>query len=470
MSRPGGPGREASLGEAVAQRQAGSAVGRAGAHPAPEDPLQSLMARVAGARTRPLLGRVLGVRGLMVRAWLPGARLGEACEISGDASRAGIPAEVIGFDEDTALLAPIGDLHGVRAGDCVMRDAQAFSVRVGDALLGQVIDAFGQRLDGGAAVPGGQRRAVNAEAPPAMSRQRIRAALPLGVRAIDGLLTVARGQRVGIFGEPGAGKSSLLASILAGTQADVIVLALIGERGREVREWLEDGVPERARARTVAVVATSDRPAMERVKAAETATCVAEYFRDQGRDVLLMMDSVTRYARARREIGLAAGEPPTRRGYPPSLFAALPRLFERAGPAAAGSITGLYAVLTESDGEVDPIAEEVTSIVDGHIVLDAKLARSNRFPAIDVLRSRSRLMDQVVDGAQAEAAAALRDAMSRYAEVELLRRLGEYTEGVDPLTDRAIARHDAIERFLRQGRHERAEYADTQARLRELAQ
>jgi type III secretion protein N (ATPase) len=285
--------------------------------------------------------------------------------------------------------------------------------------------------------------------------------LQLGIRAIDGLLTVARGQRVGIFGEPGVGKSSLLASIVKGTDADVIVLGLIGERGREVRELLDVQLDAAARARTVAVVATSDRPAMERVKAAHVATSLAEYFRDQGKHVLLLMDSVTRFARAQREIGLAAGEPPTRRGFPPSFFAALPRLLERAGPGALGTITGLYTVLVEGDGSLDPVAEEVTSILDGHIVLSAALAQRNHFPAIDVLRSRSRLMDTVSRPLQRRCAAAIRDSMAQYDEVELLLRVGEYRHGADAGIDAAVARQPAIQAFLRQPADQYVSFSDT---------
>src|SRR5690606_30994336 len=288
------------------------------------------------------------------------------------------------------------------------------------------------------------------EPPAPFDRQLIEQPLQLGIRAIDGLLTLARGQRMGLFGEAGGGKSSLLASMVRGTEADVVVLALIGERGREVRELLDRHLDPTARARTVAVVATSDRPAMERVKAAYVATALAEHFRDQGRHVLLLMDSVTRFARAQREIGLAAGEPPTRRGYPPSLFAALPRLLERAGPGAMGSITGLYTVLTEGEGSQDPVAEEVMSILDGHIHLSQSLAQRNHFPAIDVLRSRSRLMDAVTRPLQRQTAARIRESLSRYRDIELLLQVGEYKAGNDPEIDAAIARKPVIDRFLRQ--------------------
>jgi type III secretion protein N (ATPase) len=264
------------------------------------------------------------------------------------------------------------------------------------------------------------------------------------------------------------GKSSLLASIISHSDADVIVIGLIGERGREVRELLDGQLDAKARARTVAVVATSDRPAAERVRAAYVATAIAEYHRDQGRHVLLLMDSLTRFARAQREIGLAVGEPPTRRGYPPSLFSALPRLLERAGPGGRGSISALYTVLTEGDAAMDPVAEEVRSILDGHVVLTAELAQRNYFPAIDVLRSRSRLMNQVTGDEQRYLAGRIRELLARYAEIELLIRIGEYSAGNDPLSDEAIARHAAIEQFLRQDAEQSSSPTETLRRMREV--
>ncbi len=435
------------------------------------DPLAGVLAAIDKTDSRPCQGKVLEVRGQSIRAWLPGARLGEHGYIEPLSERdRPIPVEIVGFENDVAWLAPLAVTRGISAGSPVFRTGREFVIAVGKGLLGSVIDAFGHNLDAPAPLNTSdmQWRAVNASAPHAIHRQRIQKPFPLGVRAIDGMLTVGRGQRISIQGEAGAGKSSLLASMLACAQADVIVLALIGERGREVREWIEDAMSAQTRSRTVTVVATSDRPAMERVKAAATATCVAEYFRDTGQHVLLLVDSVTRYARAWREIGLAAGEPPTRRGFPPSVFSALPDLMERAGPGQVGSITGIYTVLTESDGEADPIAEEVTSIVDGHIILDAQLARRNRFPAIDILKSRSRLMEKIVSPRHSRAAVEVRELMSLYAQVELLIRLGEYVPGSEPQTDRAIERHDAIERFLRQDRSACSTFSETERQLREL--
>ncbi|WP_446731059.1 FliI/YscN family ATPase [Pseudomonas sp. CFBP 8758] len=433
--------------------------------------LPELLARATTAIPRPMRGKVRRIRGIMVYASLPMARIGELCYLRDPLDQRLVAAQVIGFEGDEALLTPIGELQGMSTRCEVIPTGAPLKVSVGEHLLGRVIDPLGHFLDGPAPplAPGPARHyPVHGEPPAAFSRSLIEQPLALGIRAIDGLLTVARGQRVGIFGEPGVGKSSLLTSIVRGTAADVIVLGLIGERGREVRELLDVQLGAQARARTVAVVATSDRPAMERVQAAHVATSIAEYFRDQGLHVLLLMDSITRFARAQREVGLAAGEPPTRRGFPPSLFAALPRLLERAGPAARGSITGLYTVLTEGDGSQDPVAEEVTSILDGHIVLSAALAQKNHFPAIDILRSRSRLMDAVVRPLQRQSAAQIRQSMALYADVQLLLQVGEYSAGSDPQTDAAIARQGAIERFLCQQADSCSDYEQTVRALFEL--
>lgn len=421
---------------------------------------------VATADPRPVRGRIREIRGIIVQASLPAARIGELCHLRDPVSGRLVPAEVIGFEDDRAVLTAVGDLEGLSARCEVVPTGRTLQIPVGEALLGRVIDPMGHPLDG-APAPAGTPRPVIADPPPALSRDVIHQPLALGLRAIDGMLTVARGQRVGIFGGPGVGKSSLLASIIAGTEADVVVLGLVGERGREVRELLEGHLPPEARARTVAVVATSDRPAIERAKAAHAATTAAEYFRDTGRNVLLLIDSVTRFARAQREIGLAAGEPPTRRGFPPSLFSALPRLLERAGPGRGGSITGLYTVLTEGDATLDPVAEEVMSILDGHVVLSADQAQRGIFPAIDILKSRSRLMTAVTSPRHQELAGTLRDSLATHEEVKLLLRIGEYTAGSDAAVDAAIARQPAIEAFLRQAAPEGG-IAEALARMEEI--
>lgn len=432
--------------------------------------LPQLVERLGGAKPRPMRNTIRSIRGVLLRASVPGVRIGELCLLNDPDSGRALSAEVIGFEEDEAILSPVGSMEGLSTRTWIEATGETLGVGVGDGLLGRVISSMGDLLDheGAAALGHFQRYPLHTEPPSPFSRQLISRPLSLGIRSIDGLLTMAQGQRMGIFGEPGVGKSTLLASIVRRTNADVIVIGLIGERGREVRELLEVHLDAYARARTVAVVATSDRPAAERVRAAYVATAMAEYHRDQGRNVLLVMDSLTRFARAQREIGLAVGEPPTRRGYPPSFFSALPRLLERAGPGAIGSISALYTVLTEGDASMDPVAEEVRSILDGHIVLSAELAQRNYFPAIDVLRSRSRLMDQVTSQEQRDLAVRIRELMARYAEIELLIRVGEYTAGSDPLADEAIARHGAIEGFLRQSNEQPASPEDTLRHMRQV--
>lgn len=424
----------------------------------------------ARAELRPVHGRVRRIRGLLVHARVDGTGIGELCYLRDPLSGRSIAAEVIGFEDEDVILSPIGDLQGMSTRAEVIATGAPQGVPVGEALLGRVISPLGTFIDVApdiAAAPLSEYP-VHSEPPAALSRQLIQHPLALGIRAIDGLMTVARGQRLGIFGEPGVGKSSLLSAIVRGSEADVIVLGLIGERGREVRELLDVQLGAEARRRTVCVVATSDRPAIERARAALVATSVAEYFRDQGRDVLLLVDSITRFARAQREIGLAAGEPPTRRGYPPSFFAALPRLLERAGPGPSGSITALYTVLTEGDGTLDPVAEETRAILDGHIMLSAELARRDHFPAIDVLSSRSRLMEVVAPEAHRQNAGRMRDLLARYSDVELLLQVGEYQQGNDARSDEAVQKHAAIEAFLRQPRDERCGIEETQRRMSEI--
>ncbi|APF38711.1 EscN/YscN/HrcN family type III secretion system ATPase [Chelatococcus daeguensis] len=419
---------------------------------------------------RVVKGRILRAVGVTIHASVAQVRLGEVCRLRDPVSGVAVLAEVVGLLEDAAVLTPLGDLSGLSSATEVIPTGSELRVPVGPGLLGRVLSALGEPLDGGAWPPPGMvgTYPLQAPPPPPMARDIIKEPLQLGIRSLDGLVTCARGQRIGIFGEPGVGKSTLLAQIVKGTEADVVVIGLIGERGREVREFLERELGEEGRRRSVTVVATSDRPAIERVKAAYVATAIAEYFRDQGRSVLLLMDSVTRFARAQREIGLAAGEPPTRRGFPSSLFAVLPQLLERSGPGQGGAITGLYTVLMEGDGTQDPIAEEVRSILDGHVVLSAELAHRNHFPAIDVLKSRSRLMDAVVTPEHSRLAGRVRDLMARYAEVELLVRVGEYQRGSDSRADEAIDGIDAINDLLRQGQAERSTMAEVQQRMRML--
>jgi type III secretion protein N (ATPase) len=439
-----------------------------------EDRLTSIMPRlheaVRDSAPRAPKGRVRRILGVIVHATLAGARVGEICHLVDPRTKQRILAEVIGLMDDLTLLTPIGDLAGLSSLTEVVPTGEELRVQVGPGLLGRVIDAFGEPLDGKPWPAGqiGTSCPVRADPPSPLQRDLISAPIRLGIRAIDGLLTCARGQRVGIFGEPGVGKSMLLADIVRGTDADVAVVALIGERGREVREFVDRQLGPQGRDRAIIVAATSDRSAMERVKAAHVATTIAEYFRDRGQHVLLLMDSLTRFARAQREIGLAAGEPPTRRGFPPSLFAALPRLLERAGPGQNGSITGIYTILVEGDISLDPVAEEVRALLDGHVVLSNDLAQRNHFPAIDVTRSRSRLMDVVAPPEQKADAGRIRELIARYEDVELLVRVGEYERGSDPVADEAIAKIARINAFLRQTPSEHAKWEETRLKMRDI--
>jgi type III secretion protein N (ATPase) len=443
--------------------------------PEPEERLQGLIPRLSGAilesSPRIVKGRVKRLLGVIIEATVKDVRIGEICHLSEPGSGLMLRAEVVGWGDGCAILTPLGDLTGLSSAAEVVPTGDSLRIPVGRGLLGRVLNPFGEPLDGKPWPPVeiDAYYHVSGLPPQPMQRAVIDKPLSLGIRAIDGLITCARGQRIGVFGEPAAGKSTLLAAIARGSAADVVVIGLVGERGREVREFVERQLGPEGLKKAVIVVATSDRPAMERVKAAYTATAVAEYFRDQGLNVLLVMDSVTRFARAQREIGLAAGEPPTRRGYPPSLFAVLPRLLERSGPSANGSITGIYTVLVEGDTSTDPLAEEVQSILDGHIILSGELAQRDHFPAIDVLKSRSRLMAVVAPPQHQSDAAHVRGLLSRYAEVELLLRVGEYKPGSDALADEAIAKNNRINAFLRQGRGENESMEGTLAKMRGLA-
>jgi type III secretion protein N (ATPase) len=432
--------------------------------------IRRLRQRLKEVDPRPVKGRVLRVTGTLVHASVPEARLGEVCRLRDPRTGTVIDSEIVGFADDFALLSPIGRLTGISTRTEAVPTGRVLEIPVGRGLLGRVLDAQGQPLDAAerGPLPAGRRVPVHADPPMPLARRLVGEPMPVGVRAIDGLLTCGRGQRVGIFGEPGSGKSSLIASIVKGAAAEISVVAMIGERGREVREFIERQLGPEGLVRSVLVVATSDRSAMERVKAAYVATAIAEHFRDQGSDVLLLMDSVTRFARAQREIGLAAGEPPTRRGFPPSIFAQLPRLLERSGPGQKGTITAFYTVLVEGDGAADPIAEEVRAILDGHIVLSAKLGRAQHFPAIDILESRSRVMDAIVDDTHRAAAAHLRALFARHAEIELLVRVGEYRPGSDPLADEALAKRAAIDAFLKQPAQKSSNFEETKGWLAKL--
>jgi type III secretion protein N (ATPase) len=406
-------------------------------------------------------GRVVQVVGTIIRAVVPGVKIGEMCTLKNPWDSWELQAEVVGFSRDAALLTPLGDIQGVSSTTEVIPSGQIHMVPVGPALLGRVLDGLGRPVDGGPPLIAQAHYPVYADPPNPMTRKVIKTPVSLGLRVLDGLLTCGEGQRLGIFAAAGGGKSTLLSCLVKGAAVDVTVLALIGERGREVREFIEDDLGPEGLKKSVLVVSTSDRSSMERLKAAYVATAIAEYFRDQGKSVLLLMDSVTRFGRALREIGLAAGEPPTRRGFPPSVFSSLPRLMERAGNSDLGSITALYTVLVEGDDMTEPIADETRSILDGHIVLSRKLASANHYPAIDVLASISRVMDSVVSPEHRESAARFRGLLAKYQEVEMLVQIGEYKKGTDAETDLAIAKINDLNAFLRQGRTERSGFQET---------
>lgn len=415
-------------------------------------------------------GRVLQVIGTIIKASVPGVKMGELCRLKSAWETSELMAEVVGFSQQAALLSPLGDMQGISAATEVLPTGRIHMVPVGDELVGRVIDGLGQLMDVKEKGPLKLKKFYPVMAPPPnpLTRNPIERPLPLGVRALDGVLACGEGQRMGIFAAAGGGKSTLLGQIIRGTEADINILALIGERGREVREFIERDLGPEGMKRSVLVISTSDRTSMERLKAAYVATAVAEYFRDQNKRVLLMMDSVTRFARALREIGLASGEPPTRRGFPPSVFATLPKLMERAGQSEKGSITALYTVLVEGDDMTEPIADETRSILDGHIILSRKLGAANHYPAIDILASVSRVMNNIVAKEQVQAASKLRRLMAKYQEVELLLRIGEYKRGNDKDTDEAIDRMDAINGFLIQSLQEKDTYDETVAKMAQV--
>ncbi len=424
---------------------------------------------IATSRTVQVRGKVLQVQGTIIRASVPEVKVGELCRLRNPEGPE-LLTEVVGLSPNAALLCPLGELRGLSSATEVIPTGDSLRVAVGPALLGRILDGLGRPIDTATRGPliSTGFYPVNAAPPDPLTRPIISKPLALGLRALDGLLTCGDGQRLGIFAPAGAGKSTLLAQIIRNCEAEVTVLALIGERGREVREYIEHDLGPEGMKKTVVVVATSDRPAMERLKAAYVATAVAEYFRDQGKRVMLLMDSVTRFARAQREIGLAAGEPPTRRGFPPSVFAELPRLMERAGTAPGGSITALYTVLVEGDDMTEPVADETRSILDGHIILSRKLASANNYPAIDVLRSVSRVMNALVTKEHLQNAQRLRELMSKHEDIELLLRIGEYKSGADADADEAVKKQDAIGAFLRQGLAETSTFAETVKKLAEL--
>ena len=409
-------------------------------------------------------GTVSDVVGLVIESDGPNAAIGDVCRVEADAGP--VSCEVVGFRGDKMLLMPLGELAGVRAGASVRATGEAFRIPTGDGLRGRVLDGLGRPMDGHGPLPTSKTASTAGSPPSAMTRALISAPLATGVRAIDGLLTLGQGQRMGIFSGSGVGKSTLLGMIARNCVADVNVICLVGERGREVREFIEGDLGPTGLQRSVIVCATSDQPALIRLRAAFTATAIAESFRDQGLRVLLMMDSVTRFAMAQREVGLAIGEPPSTKGYTPSVFAILPKLMERAGNNDVGSITALYTVLVEGDDTNEPIADVTRSILDGHIVLSRRLTSRGHYPPIDVLQSLSRTMPRVASEEQIEWARDLRELQAAYADVEDLVNIGAYKAGSSPIADRAIRLKPSIDKFLRQTMTEGETYDATLEKLK----
>lgn len=415
------------------------------------------------------LGKISQIVGLTIESIGPQVSLGEICKIKGNDGQE-INSEVVGFKNSRVLLMPLGDMNGIGLGQEIMATGETLTVNVGMALQGRTLNGLGEPIDGLGPLMSETQYPVQREAPDPLKRNVIKTPLKLGVRTIDGLLTIGKGQRVGIFAGSGVGKSTLMGMIARNTSADVNVIALIGERGREVREFIEKDLGEEGLKHSVVVVATSDQPALVRIKAAYLATAVAEYFRDQGKDVMLMMDSLTRFSMAQREVGLATGEPPVSRGYTPSVFAQLPKLLERAGNSDKGSITGLYTVLVDGDDLTEPITDAARGILDGHIVLSRKIANKNHYPAIDVLASISRLMSSITSPEHKKYAGEIKRLMAVYKEAEDLINIGAYVKGSNEEIDLAVAKNKAINSFLQQSVDENISPEETFEAMKLIAQ
>jgi flagellum-specific ATP synthase len=431
--------------------------------------IEGVLKRIEMVPRYQTLGRTTRVVGLVVEATGMDVALGELCRVRARRGESTTLAEVVGFHERGVLLMPLGSLEGVHPGSIVQPLGRTLGADVGPGLLGRILDGLGHPIDGKGRVPGLRRVPMQNNPPNPLEREPIGERLTTGVRAIDGMLTIGRGQRVGIFSGSGVGKSTLLGMIARNTSADVNVIALLGERGREVRDFIDNSLGPEGLARSVVIVATGDEAALIRARGAQLATAIAEHYRDEGKHVLLMVDSITRVAMAWREIGLAVGEPPTTKGYPPSVFASLPRLLERAGNSATGGISGLYTVLVEGDDFNEPVADAARSILDGHIVLSRRLASATHFPAIEVLESKSRVREMVADRELMQAADQASRLMAAYREKEELISVGAYQAGADPVVDAAIRMRPAMESFLRQSPDENAPFEHTRTALLELA-
>ncbi|HHV99005.1 MAG TPA: flagellar protein export ATPase FliI [Clostridiaceae bacterium] len=413
-------------------------------------------------------GKVSKVVGLTIESDGPEANIGELCRIISTRDKKGIEAEVVGFKDNKVLLMPLGDMGGVGPGSIVVSTGSSLKVKVGNCLIGRVLDGLGNPIDGKGSIDSDIFYPVNNTPPHPLFRKRISEPLPLGVKVIDGLLTVGKGQRIGIFAGSGVGKSTLLGMIARNTKAEINVIALIGERGREVREFIEKDLQEEGLKRSVLVVATSDQPALVRLKGALVATAIAEYFRDQGKDVLLLMDSLTRFSMAQREIGLSIGEPPVSKGYTPSVFGIMPKLLERAGNSEKGSITGLYTVLVDGDDLTEPITDTARGILDGHIVLSRSLANRNQYPAVDVLASISRVMGDVVSSEHKKLAAEIKKVMAVYKDAEDLINIGAYVRGSNKNIDYAIDVIDNILDFVQQGIYDKFSFDEVLGQMNNI--
>ncbi|MDZ7672961.1 MAG: flagellar protein export ATPase FliI [Halanaerobiales bacterium] len=432
-----------------------------------ETSLETLEKTIENTKVNREFGYITRVVGLIIESVGPEVSIGELCYIK--SKQGDIEAEVVGFNDNKVLLMPIGVMKGITPGAKVIASGSELKIKVGNQLLGEVLDGLGKPLTSNLNKYNNLKEvSVNRQPPDPLKRQRIKKPLSLGIKSIDGLLTCGRGQRLGIFAGSGVGKSTLLGMAARNTDADINVIALIGERGREVRDFIEEDLGPEGLKNSIVVVATSDKPALIRMKAASVATAIAEYFRDQGKDVLLMMDSVTRVAMALREVGLASGEPPATRGYPPSVFAKLPKLLERTGTNDKGSITALYAVLVEGDDFNEPISDTVRGILDGHITLSRSLASKNHFPAIDVLESVSRVMKDVVSKDHIDNSNQLKKLLADYKEAEDLISIGAYENGSNPKVDRAIEKIDRINDFLTQEIEKDVSFEDTKMKLDQI--
>jgi type III secretion protein N (ATPase) len=413
-------------------------------------------------------GRITEIIGMLIKAVVPRVKVGDICLIKRDPKP--LLAEVVGFNEEQVLLSPLGEMYGIGPSSEVIPTRLPLQIKIGQGILGRILNALGEPLDLEEKGPLDleDHQSVTSAPPDPLKRKMIDEPLSTGVRAIDGVLTVGVGQRMGIFAAAGGGKSTLLGMIAKNAKADVNVISLIGERGREVREFIENDLGPEGMARSVVIVSTSDQSAQLRINAAYIGTAIAEYFRDQGQSVILMMDSVTRYARALREVGLAAGEPPARAGYTPSVFSMLPKLLERSGNAEKGSITAFYTILVAGDDMNEPVADEVRSILDGHIILSSELARQYHYPAIDVLASKSRVISHIIDKEHLELVGKIYEVLANYKKNELLIRIGEYKAGSDKATDYAIKYIDKVNRFLKQKTDEKSSFKETLEQLKIL--